>query len=63
MRAFGRCGIEPEARIIKGFEADARCVVTHDCVGAEEFEEGGAFEFGLTGRGDLLRERIRLFID
>ncbi len=60
MRTLRRRRIEPETRIIKGFEADPSRVITHDCIGTEKLEKRGTFDLRLVGRGDGAQQ-IRLF--
>jgi len=50
--AFGRSGIESQARVIERFEAHATGVIAHYRVRAQEFEKSWPFELRLIGSGD-----------
>ncbi len=52
MRTLRRGRIEPETRVVEGFEANPSRVVTHDCVGAKELKKCGTFDLRLVGGGE-----------
>jgi len=60
MRAFGRSGIQTQARIIERFEAGAAGIVSHHRVATKELEEGWTFDLGLTGSCDFTQHAFLL---